>query len=456
MSSKYKPYIVVAAVKGALPHRGFLECLKGYVRRLGGSKIYVCPMAGPDRDAVLDEEFQKSHYVIVDEVPLPLGPHLSIMSFDGRPEEVNPLCGIERHVANGMSHIVPSPKQYFQTVGRLVGHPEGLWTTGACTEPLYRPNKRGVQATHDHRIGAVVVEIGKDGLFYVRHVRWSQGGFTDLGTRAEVWGKSGGVRFRPVRAEALVTGDWHTGSTHDVIRNATYEMMHLYEPRFTVMHDIFDGASINHHEANNLIERSRLADQRRERLEDEVVAVARELRALSKHAPDDGKIVVTKGNHDEFLDRYLASSAYVRDPCNATYAHILWGVAQQGKDVLATAVLAKAKLPNVRFLRRRDSLKVAGWELAQHGDLGLNGAKLNTAQAVKITGGDSSAVVGHHHTPQQFRNVIVVGCSARAEDMSYARRNPSTWMHANALVWPDGTAQLVVLLQARAGAWTYT
>ena len=459
LGMSHSTYFITAAVAGAEPDKDFLACLDYYAKMLKAS-ILVTPMVGLKKDDVIDPIFASPRYKLAEDDRI-LGEHIGIRHW-GKAEQVNPLTGIDGLVPRGMSHVIPSPKQYFRTVARAHGRPEVLLTTGACTKPNYRMGTTlGRRAVLQHTIGAVIVEVGLDGYFHARHIRFKGGkGFTDLGKRVEKFGK-GGLRSFNVRAEAIIYGDWHTGvkSTDPICRQQNFDMANLYAPRVAVLHDIMDGYTINHHELENTVLQSKLADEGKT-LKGEFAEVAAELKGFCDQMPRDCKTVVVRSNHDEFAERWVLDGGYVKDRLNAHYGHNLWLLARDGKDIFTEAVLANGALPKVKFLKRQESFRVLDWELGSHGDKGVNGSKGNTTSVEKLAGADSHVVVGHQHSPQVFRGAIVVGTTTYlptgTDPIPYTASNPSTWLHANAVIWPDGSAQLLVMLDERGCKWSYT
>lgn len=460
MSHKPQVSAVVAAVKGAEPEPAFLACLVAYMRRVKG-RIYVCPMDGIKKDDELSEVFDSPDYTIVDDERR-LGEHIRIRHWGSNPAQVNPMVGIDSLVSKGQSLIVPSPKQYFRTVSRLHGHPEIVLTTGACTLPLYKTERGtlGKRAHMQHTIGAAIVETTRDGCFFARHIRLKHGkGFTDLGTRVETFGK-GGMRFVQVRAEALVLGDLHIGekTMSQDCRMANLAMADLYEPRYLVLHDVMDGYSVNHHELENIGVQAGLANECKT-LKSEFAEVHAELKALSESSRRrDCQTVVVRSNHDEFAERYIMSGHHHKDRLNRDYCTALYLAHQAGKDIFTEGVLSNGKLPKVRFLQRQESFKVGDWELGSHGDKGSNGSKANTKMVEQLAGCGEQVIVGHQHSPQVFRGAIVVGTTEKLptdkDPVRYTASNPSSWLHANAVVWPDGSAQLLVIVGPAGYKWT--
>lgn len=442
-----KIYLITAAVAGAEPNRPFLTCLKAYAKRIKG-QVIVAAVAG-GKDDIIDGDISENFSVVTGNMPL--GKNVSLRQFQIRATQMNPLVGLDRFIQNGESAIIPATKQFFRPVADMTGLTRAIYSTGACTLPSYRDSRAGEIAQHDHVTGAVVVECGADGYFHARHITWLKEGFTDLGTRVERTGKQGAVRFFDARAEAVVAGDWHCGDTDPVARAATFEMFNLFEPRRVVIHDIFNGHSINHHERDKAINQARAYEKGRLSLSEELLAAAKELQDIARHAPRDATVLVAKSNHDDWLNRYLNAGEFMQHAANARLCLPLAEAMLDGKDPLEVALRARAKLNKVHFLKRKEAVRVLDWEIGQHGDAGLNGAKASIAQLERL---QSRAVIGHRHTPEVYRGCVVVGTNTYL-DLDYNQDSPSTWLHANAVIWPDGSVQLLVMLNQRNCKWTY-
>ena len=446
----HKTYLITAAVAGAEPNWRFLTCLAAYAKHRD-AEVLVATLPGLHKNDVVDVRIAADFGATLVDTSLSLGRNLSLLQFRLRPAQQNPLVSLSRFIQNKKSAIIPSTKQFFQPVATMTSDPRVFYTTGACTEPAYADSRIGEIATFDHVIGAVVVECGHDGLFHARPLRWKKGTcFTDIGSQVSYFGK-GAVQFKQVQAKVVTLGDWHTGDTDPVARSASFDMLHQFEPRTTVVHDIFNGHSINHHEQDKCITRAREHRNGRLDLPAELLECAKELEEISRWIPARGRLLVSKSNHDDWLARYLESGHYNDDPQNYRLALTLAAALYDGQDPLEAAVRSMAKLPHVSFLHRKHGINILGWEVGEHGDAGVNGSKGNTAQLERVAG---HAVIGHQHTPSIFRGLVVVGTNTKLQ-LGYNEKSPSTWLHANSVIWPDGSCQLLVMPEQRACKWTY-
>ena len=443
-------YLITAAVAGAEPNQRFLTCLMAYAKHRR-AEVLVATLPGLKKGDVVDTRIASDFGATIVDQSMSLGLNISLLQFRLRPAQQNPLVSLSRFIQNKKSAIIPATKQFFQSVATMTSDPRAFYSTGVCTEPTYADSRIGEIATFDHVIGAVVLECGREGIFHARHIRWKQNkSVTDLGTCVECFG-TGGAKFKQVQAAAVSLGDWHTGDTDPAARAASFDMLHQFEPRVTVLHDIFNGHSINHHEQDKCITRAREHKNGRLDLPAELRGVAAELTEISRWIPSRGRLLVSKSNHDDWLARYLESGHYNDDAQNYRLSLTLAAALYDGLDPLETAVRGMAKLPKVDFLRRKNGVNILGWEVGEHGDAGVNGSKGNTAQLERVAG---HAVIGHQHSPAVFRGLVVVGTNTKLQ-LGYNDKSPSTWLHANAVIWPDGSCQLLVMPEQRACKWTY-
>lgn len=246
-----------------------------------------------------------------------------------------------------------------------------------------------------------------------------------------------------MRPEVAVFGDYHSGDTDPIVKEALHEIVQLVKPKVIILHDVFDGKSINHHEKRKNIKRALLYRNHKLSLEDELRKLAEELNELSTWAD---KLVIVKSNHDEFLDEVIEDGRYTSDPINFKICSQLSVAMCDSYDPLKYGVeLLGLTAKNIQWLERDESYEVAGIELGAHGDKGPNGSR-GSIKSLEASYG--SCVIGHTHTPGILRGTFQVGTS------SYLRLNynvgPSSWMHTMCLVYPNGQRQLINIVN---GAW---
>jgi hypothetical protein len=245
----------------------------------------------------------------------------------------------------------------------------------------------------------------------------------------------------------MVLGDIHTGDTDPVSLAVTKQMIARFRPKELILHDLFDGASVNHHSADDVMFRARRFAKGD--LLGELEACVAMLLDLQSAGPRDMKINIVASNHDEFLNRYLAEARFSQDPRNLHIAcYCGWRFSDSSKNVNPLQVgmeyVHGGPFWNVEFLTRGQDYKILGWQLANHGDKGVRGKKNISIQEISHVVG--KAIVGHTHTPGIFRNAVIVGTTS-VLNPEYKQGTGNDWMHTHALLFPNGKVQLVNIIE---------
>ena len=432
-------YIITTAQRGGLPNWNFLKGLESYAK-LHKTKILILPTNGRYPSSTKLDQNEILHSYLTNNFEVVEGDHnltkkLDIRFFPVKAQQMDPTTSWDRFVGYDKSAIMPSPKQRMRVVPTSnTETPKVLMSTGAITQPNYKPNSWGTKAKLDHIFGAVIVDLKQDGKFDFRQLRATQNGvFYDLGTRFD--GEQTPVKER---LEALIMGDYHCEQVNLKMLKDTYQLIDELNPKYIVFHDLFDGFSINHHDTNMLVYKTWKKTNQHTSLEAELYRVGQHLTAMKKNSKDS-KLIVVKSNHDEVIDRYLEAGRFVDDPENIDIALKLFQEMRKGNDPLKRGIeIAYGKIPGVKFLSRDDDFKIRGWQLANHGDLGANGGRAGIRSLEQACG---KAIYGHAHTPQIYRNVFVVGTSTGLK-LNY-NRGPSSWLNTHALLPANGQPQLI-------------
>lgn len=438
----WKTYVVTTAQRGANPHWDFLRGLEQYVAH-NNAELIILPTNGRMTTSTQGEDDEELHpqfnnYRVV-EGDLRLNGNVAIRHFPVKAQQMDPTTSWDRFVAYDESAIMPSPKQRMRIVPNSnTDEPKVLMSTGAVTQPNYKDNSWGVKAQLDHTYGAIVIDVEEDGRFHYRQLRSNtQGTFYDL---SQCY-KRGLAKPVKERAEALVMGDYHCAQIDPVVLEETKRLIAETNPKLLVLHDFFDGYSISHHDQGNHINKIRKAGID---LEDELMLNATHLVEMRKQFPDT-KIVVVKSNHDEVLERWLREGRFMGEPHNTKLGLYLLQKVLVGKDALEEGIkYVYGQIPGVRFLKRDDDYKVRGWQLANHGDQGANGARASVRALEAACG---RQIVGHRHSPEIFRNLFVVGTSTPLR-LDY-NKGPSSWLNTHALLYANGQPQLVNIIRGK-------
>lgn len=443
-----KRYIITAAQayggygKGA-PNINFLAGLKKY-SEIMAAELIILPMAGSSvKELELHPDLEGCSEIWRGSKRL--NSKIAISDMVVPPQNVDPSSGRLRFPQRDKTLILAHPKQRLKAVPNSnFKIPKFLVSTGAVTTPNYNPmNHRGDAAKRDHVYGALVVEVVSDDLYHFRHIRSAtNGSFVDLGVKFD-----GNKKPVKVTVEALILGDIHVGDTDPVVRLVNYKMIEVYKPKRLVLHDLFNGHSVNHHNFGRLVTQIQDIQAGRSSLIAELTECYSELCEFSKAMGSRGHVIIPACNHHQFLNRYLEEMRLKDNPHNAKIASKLIAPMVDGQDPVAVGLSMIGPIPkNVRFLDYDDDYKVRGVQLGSHGDKGMSGGR-GSIKSREFAHG--SSVTGHTHTPEILRNTYVVGTSTFLH-LPYTKGSASSWMNTNALLFDNGKVQLLNILN---GQW---
>lgn len=439
--SKNKRFVITTAVTGCKVSDNFYAAIKKYCE-INDACLLILTASDPASSVtasgfgMIDTKLQ-NEIIVFEDTKLNSNVFLSTIKMSAK--HIDPITGLSRIGQRNGTFLYASPKQRLQAVA--VGNnklPHFLMTTGAITEPNYKTerymsDRTAYIANNDHVMGAVIVEIQDDEIFFFRQVQANtKGEFPDLGVMYTPNGS------KPYAPSAFVLGDWHSGSTDPDARSCWEEVIQTLKPNMVVLHDLFDGRSISHHEEKDIVLRSQRAGRDELSLELELQGVAQDLQDLSEIT---NKLVVVKSNHDLFLERYLREGRYVKDPLNHRLCLILALDLIDGNDPLKSGVevyLEKKVTDKIAWLGMDEDFKIAGVQLGAHGHAGSNGSK-GSLPAMEHAYGNS--ITGHTHTPSILRGAWQVGTSSYLK-LSYVKGS-SSWLHSSCLLYPGGQRQLI-------------
>jgi len=437
--------IITTAQRGAYPNWGFVRSLEAYAK-VNKAEIIILPTNGMYPSSTKQDQQEKLHPYLRDrfrtlEHDERLNQSIDIRHFPVKAQQMDPSTSWDRFV-KGSSAIMPSPKQRMRVVPTSnQKFPKILMSTGAITQPHYKDNSWGAKAALDHVYGAIMVDVFDDTKFHFRQLRSSDNGaFYDLGVKYTSAGKG---QLEPV--EALVLGDFHARQIDLAVLTASYALMREVKPKIIVLHDLFDGYSISHHDLDKLVRRAEKKAEFGTSLLDELANCGEHLERIKKQS-NNANVLVIKSNHDEVIDRYLEEGRFAKDPENIDIALKIFEAKRQGRDPIQAGIeyALGHRIKGVKFLGRNDDYKVQGWQLANHGDLGANGGR----PGIRTLENDcNKAIYGHSHTPQIMRDVIVVGTSTPLK-LDY-NRGASSWMNTHALLHPNAQPQLVNIFDGK-------
>ncbi|HOW36675.1 MAG TPA: hypothetical protein PLK34_00275 [Candidatus Pacearchaeota archaeon] len=445
----------------AIPHENLLESFEK-LKEITDGRLVIFPIAGKNcKESILHEDLEDRNDIFLGS-QLVFNSNLQYKDIVVPPQNVDPTTGRTSAVSKyGSSIIIAHSKQRYLPVPVFNSQlPRYIYTTGAVTLPNYNlSNSKGDIADRNHVLGGLIVEVLDNKYYHIRNLRADEDGkFVDLG-----WEFDGSKDPKRIGVEAIVLGDIHWGDHDEQAIKANDEMIQYFQPKVIMLHDFFDGWSINHHEEDNYIRRARELKRGRLSLEDELKEDYSELVRLSLSVPQDVKIKIVASNHHRFLQKYINSDRWKEkgDLWNAEMASYLFNKAIEAGRYLSESNLDDSVLllqegmkrfgpipRNVEFLKAQDNCLIKGYQLAIHGDKGKNGGKGGNAKARSITGGGKS-ITGHSHAMEIYENTYIVGTSSR-RDLPYTFGSSNAQIAANAVLYNNGAVQLIPSIE---GNW---
>jgi len=466
-----RKFIVTWAQNNTPVHERFFNNLQEYANHLNADIHVIAGRYKNPTSVFTDRTYDQWHDRVIpylDAARHDLHKYLSIMSdVKIQPTAVNPMTGLE-----GMSGInscvFGSPKVHLQMIPVLEGcKPKMMLTTGACTVENYTDSKAGKKGEFHHTLGFVIVEIKDDETFFIRQVTADlDGSFIDLwnevrfeGEKKEIafesttkrlqwttenfgakpfkWsGKSKVTRINKI--DACVLGDLHYGKEDKSVLAATHNLLSKIRPDHIVLHDVFDGDSINHHERKDPFIQYQKEVKGTNSLKSEIEYLLNELAVFEEF----DNVVIVRSNHDDFLDRWLKNEDWKKQPTAKNsleymeYSSML--LRQYAEDRVKGVIpeIINRRFPKYITLGRSDSYIVNDWELAQHGDIGSGGSRGSIQQFRRL---NTKIIVGHYHSPGRLDGALAVGTSTGLR-IGY-NVGASNWLQSHVIIHKNGKAQ---------------
>lgn len=481
-----KRFIITWAQNNTPIHNRFWMNLKGYSKFLDAS-IHV--IAGRYRNPTSIFTDRKEDFwdprvrKYLDAGRHDIHKYLSIMSdVKVQPTAVNPMTGLQG-MSGVNSCVFGSPKMQLETIPVLEGNkPKMMMTTGACTMANYTDSKAGKKGEFHHQFGFVVVEIRDGETFFCRQVTADDNGdFIDLCYGTKFKGVKQPIQFPDLisrikwvethcnaqpyewvgkskvkkinKVEAIILGDLHYGHHDPEVLAKTLEFMDKLPPKHVVLHDVFDGRSISHHEMKDPFRQYQKELTSENDLELEIEEMLTGLESFKKFK----NVVIVRSNHDDFLDRWLKNEDWKKQPTAKNsllymeYSTMLLKQYAQGEVKGVIPEVINNKFPRFITLGRSDSYRVNDWELANHGDIGANGSRGSAEQFRKL---NTKLIVGHYHSPSRRDNVMAVGTTTKLR-VGY-NQGPSSWNNSHVIMHENGKVQHIHFIKDKDGFVGYT
>ncbi|MCM1260615.1 MAG: hypothetical protein NC222_06630 [Staphylococcus sp.] len=426
-----KRYVISSIIAGSKNNEQFLNALLRYCM-YNNAQLLLIPLKGLFKNSSFNPETMQnwSKYFIKE---ADFNSNLKLNSLFCSANTNNPLYRVKEIAHKGYSLIVGHYKQRMEVIPTLkTGKIHIAYTTGTVSELEHKDNLSSFLNSETKKIGALVVEIENDKLFHIRNIEWINDNFVDLNKRYYY------DRVENANAEAIVAGDLHiSGDEDNVALNALKEQIKLVKANKMFIHDLASHNSINHHENENLI----LSSKNIISLEKEHQYISNWFNEWSKDIKNV-KFYVVASNHNDWLYQYLSNrKTWIYDKINTMYANKLCGVALEGKDPFEFAIKKNLnKKIKIEFLKRTDSVKIAGYELSMHGDK-CGVSKFTSLKQLK--NGVGKLICGHSHSPKILDDSFQVGTNTKIP-LPYAYGTVNNWIHANCTVYETGQVQMLM------------
>lgn len=426
---KGQRFIVSSIVEGAPIEWDFLYAMENYAK-LNGAKLVLLWMRGVYKgDHFNREDLNYIRPYLASQYRF--NSKLIAKDFMLHPAQKCPTTGLQQYAQSNDSLICASTKQDMKVVARPVGRtPHTLHTTGTVSRPKYSKTRVGCIAEHDNQLGALVIEAIDSKRFFIRQVQWYDGYFVDLGVKYMP------DRYDRIETAAMVLGDIHFGDEDKQAVATTLDQINTLKPAKVFLHDLASNNSISYHDIHDCIKTcTRPAEFAT--LEKEWDYVKHALKDFKAACPRTTGLYVVASNHDDFIYKWLKEGDFIKDPQNARMGAKLFLMATEGKNPMAECL----NVPGVVFLKKDCSMKVEGWECAQHGHIGNNGARGSIkSYAVSY----DKAFIGHSHTPGINGHIWQVGTLSKFK-LSYTK-GPSSWLHCNGVIYKGGHSQMLIFI----------
>lgn len=431
-------YLITSVQVGASVNKALLENMLLFAKRHQVEKIYTFVQQGKYREEEKLHDLIIEHCELITATEMKLNNNLKLFDSKILAQQINPLTGMAQKLSRDYSHILPSPKIRYKSLASTNTHPRAIMSTGALTNGNYKLHTaHGRKAEQQHQFGFVFVEIKNSRVFSAHQIEaLKNGSFCYLNEKYS----NGKVSYET--PEAIVLGDWHTGSTEKKSRLASFKQLEDLKPKRAVLHDLFNGHSINPHETGDLISELRNYTDKRNNLMQELTEVFDEVWYIAKRFPKI-QFYVSESNHDIFFERYIRSKRFIDNPQNFLFiCSIINEVVEGSKPTLEIALSKIGALPsNFHFWKVDADIRVKGVGLDTHGHNGANGSKGSSQQFSNL---NLKLITAHTHTPELHANGLTVGTNTHLRE-NYTK-GATSWMHANAVLYSNGKYMLLPII----------
>lgn len=444
---KNKKYYLVTWAQNNTPiHKDFFKNLISYSQFLNAA-LHVIPGRYKNPTSIFKEadgEFWADELIpFLDATRNDIANNITIFGdIKIQPTAVNPMSDLQG-LCYSTSCIFGSPKIQLQSIPVLPGNkPRIMLTTGACTLANYTDSKSGKKGEFHHTYGAVIVEVKNDSKVFFRQITAKKNGdFNDL-----YFNVSNGVVSKNDTIEAIVYGDIHAGEHDENLLEVTKnELLEKLTPNHIILHDVFSGSSINPHESKDPFIQYGKQVHGKDDLLNEINVMFNVLNKFTKYTKS--KIVIVRSNHDDFLDRWIKNEDWKKLPTMKNsrlymqFSDRLLSQYEMNPNNVKGIIpeLINEAFPGFITLGLNDSYIVKGFELAIHGNLGVNGAKGSPESFRNL---NTKMISAHTHTTFRKDGLLVAGTSTGLR-LNYTN-GPSSWTQGHVIIDKYGKAQNII------------
>lgn len=356
-----------------------------------------------------------------------------------RPTMMRPLTGLEPKV-DECHYIIGHPRIHIKPLPRFKDEPLYVMaSTGFITYKNYSQSKIGGIAKIHHTYGFLVIEKKSDGRCYPpRAVK-----INDDGTFTDYRYHYNGKKVKKIKsAQAYIWGDIHHRVLNPNKYSASMALMKVMNPKSVVLHDLFDGSTINPHEKDDLYIKRRKIVKGEYLVDVEVNACIDFVADMYKRQQTD--IYVVQSNHDDFLDRYIKDMNWKNDLHNSP-AYLDYAKIQQTQNLeehgnIIGYLIHQRLGGKVKYVKNAESLKIGSYQCGYHGHHGVNGSRGNVNTFTKL---NTKMIHGHVHSPEMCDGVTSVGVSCELWQY-YNSSGMSSWAYADSVIHECGKNQLFI------------
>lgn len=440
---KTKMYYLITWAQNNTPvHKRFFKNLKSYSESIGAD-IHVIPGRYKNPTSISPkgcEAWDDELLPYLDATRNCINNNITLFGdIKIQPTATDPMSSLQG-LCYTTSCVFGSPRVQLQSIPVLPGNkPRIMLTTGACTVKNYTDSKSGKKGEFHHTYGAVIIEVKDDNTVFFRQITAKENGdFNDL-----YYNVSDGIVSRNKTIEAIVYGDLHCGE-HDqkILDETRVNILDKLSPNHIVLHDVFNGKSINPHETDPFIQYGKQISGDDD-LEKEIITMLGVIEEFRYYK----NVVIVRSNHDDFLDRWLKNEDWKKQPSlknSRLYMRLSdMLLAQYEKDshnvIGVIPEIINTSFPNYITLGINDSYVVKGFELGMHGHLGVNGAKGSPESFRKM---NTKMISAHTHSALRKDGLIVCGTSTGLR-LNYTN-GPGSWTQGHTIIDNYGKAQSII------------